>query len=379
MYADVAAASRYTLVVGAGVNANRHVPRWAELVARAWDVVFHGENDYRPISVERLVEARTALQRHCNWTEVETRRLDVPIHPLEPQLALELIDLRLKESSDAADRVRKLVTDSRPRIAVANTPVQHLLPVLLTRCLYENVVRGGASDTLSELARFICRSKRLVRVISLNVDNLLELEVERTDPNRLEVISRQRHRVQTGIPTYHLHGFLPIDQLHDVPKWAQSRRSSRQGTKKTSQVREHSHEPVPEGVVFTDSQYWQSVATPLSFANFVFANALHDSSCIFIGLSMTDLNVIRWLGLSATEFRREYEREFAVRGQWQFQAPNPYFRHCWIRPGTDDRTGFVEHFLAKRGVYTHAVENWGAKSVRGALGELLEFDPKANA
>ena len=130
-------------------------------------------------------------------------------------------------------------------------------------------------------------------------------------------------------------------------------------------------EAVPESLVFTDAQYWSSVATPLAFANFVFANALHDSSCIFIGLSMTDLNIIRWLGLHATEFRSEYERELAYMGHWDAQGPASYTRHCWIRPDSSDPSGLLTRFLSRRGVYSYKLQHWGPEVVREALRELL--------
>jgi hypothetical protein len=133
-------------------------------------------------------------------------------------------------------------------------------------------------------------------------------------------------------------------------------------------------EPVPEHFVFTDSQYWQAVATPLSFANFVFAHALQDSSCIFIGLSMTDLNIIRWLGLSAIEFRHEYERELVLKGFRGYGVPIPYIRHCWIRPDSADPSGLVTEFLSKRGADSHRLQSWNSEEVRSAFAELLDVD-----
>jgi hypothetical protein len=372
MYSDVALAHRFTLVVGAGINANRNVPGWVSLVARAWREVFGEDADYRGNVTARIAEARETVEKDCGWSKEEAQRLDLIVHPLEPQFALELIDLHLTENPGAAERVRRLVTETPPRVSVPDDPGNNFLAVLLARCLYEKVTRSGEPDTLSELARFIRQSKRLIRVISLNVDNLLELEVESTKPAKdeeryLQVISRARHRVTFGTPTYHLHGFLPINMLEDPPRWARPKPRKKSRSERTGQEWEHMIEAVPEGLVFTDTQYWTSVATPLSFANFVFANALHDSSCIFIGLSMTDLNIIRWLGLHANEFRREYEREWAH----MRRGPRPYIRHCWIRPDAADPTGLVTNFLSHRGVHSYRLPDWRPEAVRKALRELL--------
>jgi len=374
MYVDVESAARYTLVVGAGINANRNVPGWAALVRHAWHEVFGAEKHYRRDCMKKLTEARVILKERCGWSQLDLERLDLPIHPLEAQFALELIDLELRDNPTAAERVRRLVTESQPRVKVNRHA--DLLSILLARCLYERVRRYEKPDTLSELARFVRRSKRLIRVISLNVDDLLEVEVQHAkrpkNTNRsLQVISRHRHRPGVGIPTYHVHGFLPLSMLEDIPGWATPYRRPRRHYKIS-----HMIEPVPEGIVFTDAQYWQSVATPLSFANFVFANALHDSSCIFVGLSMTDLNIIRWLGLNTIEFRREYERELKQTDDVDYRVPNPYIRHCWIRPDSSDPTGLITSFLARRGVYTRALSQWGPEEVRSALDELLHHDDK---
>ena len=381
IYTDVANARRYTLVVGAGINASRQVPGWAALVRMAWQAVFRKHKDYRRDITTRIAEARSMVKKHCGWSEEDAQRLDVAVHPLEPQFALELIELHLRENPDDAKRVRALATDGRSPLGVVSS--WNVLALLLARCLYADECPAGTADTLSELARFIRRSKRLVRVISLNVDNLLELEVANTEPRNdpdtsLQVISRARHRPGTGIPTYHLHGFLPQGLVRNGPGfWDPPPRSRAKRLRmKTAQDVEHMTEPVPENLVFTDTQYWQSVATPLSFANFVFANALHDSSCIFIGLSMTDLNIIRWLGLYAAEFRHGFELELRDKGLTDLRIPSPYIRHCWIRSPSGDPTGLITRFLERRGIHTRVVPNWRAKSVRKALDQLMESDAR---
>ena len=40
-------------------------------------------------------------------------------------------------------------------------------------------------------------------------------------------------------------------------------------------------------LVFTDSQYWATTTSLLSLPNTIMGSALHDSTCIFVGLSMT--------------------------------------------------------------------------------------------
>jgi hypothetical protein len=372
MQVDITGAQRYTLVIGAGVNTARAVPGWASLVQRAWVTVFGEQNYYRRTFGTKLTEARSAVQRYCGWSKSEADLLDLSVHPLEPQFALELIECEIRNGA-CEQRVRDLLSGTSPRI---DTDKHHdLTSALLAHCLYADVRKYCDGDTLSELARFVRRSKRLVRVISLNVDNLLELEVDsaqsQQDDRYLDVISRHRHSVGVGIPTYHIHGFLPINMLSNPPEWAIPSMSAKgKCRERTVQQFDHMVEPVAESLVFTDAQYWQSTATPLSFANFIFANALHDSSCIFIGLSMTDLNIIRWLGLHTTEFRREFLQEISQ--SRTASVPDPYMRHCWIRSESSDPTGFVTRLLSKRGVHTEILPDWETQAVRKALDALLE-------
>ena len=127
--------------------------------------------------------------------------------------------------------------------------------------------------------------RRVVRVISLNADDHIETEANAGHhPKRDPVVwpisresthprSRPARHGRPPIPVYHLHGFLPRKQATSI--WRES----------------------ADTLVFTDSDYWATVASPLSFANRVIAHALHDTACLFIGLSMHDVNVLRWIGL----------------------------------------------------------------------------------
>lgn len=369
---DIAFAHAYTLVVGAGVNASRRVPGWQALVEAAWGKINRDPQDEYSSRAARLDEARDAVQRHCDWSKEQARELVFSTHPFEPQFALELLNERISSDEKLADEIRDLIASAGPmHISVSAATI---MPLLLAFLLYKDMRREGLPDTLSELADFVRSRASVKRVISLNVDNLFEIEVNNfgrlnTSQPFLEVISRQRHTPGFGVPTYHLHGFLPINVFKNIPAWATvNREFVAAGT--TSQTLEHMTEPVPESFIFTDLQYWESFSRPLSFANFIFANALHDSSCIFIGLSMTDLNIIRWLGLNAVEFRSECAREDSMM-EWQFGGPrSPYRRHCWITSRASDPSGIISALLARRGIYTHVIPNWSPDHVGSILGQL---------
>src|SRR5204863_4742116 len=91
------------------------------------------------------------------------------------------------------------------------------------------------------------------------------------------------------IPVYHIHGFLPsnIASNYGGPPG-----------RTFSTLYDHM-------LVFTDAQYWSTSATALAFANRVMLSALSESQCLFIGLSMTDINLLRWLALRTLERDRD--------------------------------------------------------------------------
>ncbi|MCR9243763.1 MAG: SIR2 family protein [bacterium] len=334
-----------TLVLGAGASLSRGVPSWGRLVHRLW-------RQARPYR-----DAPTWL----------TGDGEAP-HPLALQILVEELESearrqerrRLKAAADTA-RGRETL-EQADLFALA----ERQLVEWLTDALYENLRQpadDAAEDTLATLARLLRedqrRDRRLIRrVISFNADDLLETETnppkrERSDPI-LWTLSRgsQKQRRSNGangrspIPVYHPHGFLP------------RRRGS--GAR-----------AAPDVLVFTDAQYWDSVSRSSSFANRVMMNALYDSNCIFLGLSMTDVNLMRWLGLRYGEVVQDKRTEQLLKQRGGVKAESSVKaaldRHYWIRPTGDDPDGFITNHLRRRGVRSLAIDGWGEP-----LRELLD-------
>ncbi len=90
-----------------------------------------------------------------------------------------------------------------------------------------------------------------------------------------------------------------------------------------------------EALVFTDQQYWRAVGNPGDFASRVFAQAL-GGTCVFIGVSMTDMNLMRWLVQHTIEVKRDFR---SMTDGWKdaFDAVYNEFvelsGHFWITVG----------------------------------------------
>jgi hypothetical protein len=184
--------------------------------------------------------------------------------------------------------------------------------------------------------------RHVVRVVTLNADDLLEREVCADGVPRLYPIARPSRYPRWDdrdepppIPVYHVHGYLPEDRRD------------------------------PEGsghtLVFTDDQFWSTTASPLSFANRVVANALHDTQCIFAGLSMRDVNLMRWLAVRFEEVSAD------ARAHGEPAPEEALRRHFWIHVASDDPTGILSDILRKRGVRSVELASWSGTP----FGDLL--------
>jgi hypothetical protein len=310
-----------TLFLGAGISHSRGVPLWDDVVARLTEWLQGESNDD-----EGTLDAVRALVRERLGDEVASC-ITMRRHPLEPQLALEWIQAQL-----ACADVRARVAE---RLGIGDAS----FVALLRRALYEDVrARDAASpDALGAVGEVVRaewdrgRERVLVRIVTLNADDLLEREVADDGVARLQPIARPSRYPELGrdgapppIPVYHVHGFLPEDTRDP--------------------------EGSNERLVFTDDQFWSTTASPLSFANRVVANALHDTRCVFAGLSMRDVNLLRWLAV--------HFEEVASDARTRGEPPELLRRHFWIHTPDDDPTGVLAEVLARRGVVSVQLPSW---------------------
>lgn len=228
----------------------------------------------------------------------------------------------------------------------------------------------ASTNSLAVIARVVLEQyqadeRRLVRVITLNADDLLEEALNQIKEGKKKpwrtIIRPSQYTTDRGdgraIPIYHPHGFLI--------------RRARLLDRKD----EHT-------LVFTDSQYWALNTTMQSVANYTMGTALHDSHCIFVGLSMTDINLLRWLALRTLGFVNEgEERSKRQRTGTRSTRARPddrtspmrevrqkLNRHFWIRPVEDDPTGLLSRFLPERGVSPVSINSWKSDE----FAELME-------
>ena len=294
-----------SLVLGAGISLARGLPSWISLIRSIW-------------------EGLTPPHQVPDWLNSNMP----PPHPLALQIVMEEIEGALRWE---LAKEKGLLPDK-----VDPADVRDLLVQRIADRLYAENFPHNAGDTLGCIVELLRRQQKndqrsIQQVITFNADDLLERGANRDvdagkEPILFPVPRGSFHPRHGGgafgkspITVYHLHGFIPRSPLY----------------KRSAQ----------DTLVFTDAQYWASSANPSSFANRVMGMALQETHCIFIGLSMTDVNLMRWLGLRHLEFlddRRSYYEYHGVTGAAADQkARQAINRHHWICCEGDDPTRLI--------------------------------------
>jgi len=361
---------------------------WPDLLRAVWEAV----KGIDPYSSDRrfLEQARRASLDHGLPQEF-VRRLDVRRHPLEYQLSFETLydDLRWSTARSAVRqrlRLRRPATRRTSRAPASNEKeTAELFAQVLRKLLYRGQPRRytldtHATDTLSLVAQAVRQSalaslqqRRITQVITFNVDDVLEQVVNgkrgptfRQKPlvwpvTRSNDVGYLADRKSIGI--YHIHGFVPRSPAqYPFYSWDGGSMISDPDL------------PV-ESLVFTDEQYWQTVGNQGSLASRVVLQAL-SGSCVFIGLSMTDINILRWLSQNASEAKADYQR---MASRWidtdevVFNAREELHRHYWITEKIDgDLNGrqsssdlsaeLLKDVLERRGVSSIEIPSWSSKA-----------------
>ena len=311
-----------TLVVGAGVSVPRNVPNWENLAKAMWKAAFHKEQS--------------------PWEAGDTSPKTLP--QFLP-IVFELVYRELGEEK------------------FANT---------LRENLYSKDVRyprddkefESSSESLAVLSRLLVQEfereqgRRIDAVITLNADELLEqaaITIVRRKTkgaypgHPFDVIAMSTHKdlgrlKKRLIPIYHIHGFIP----------------QRPGSYDFNYM-----------LVFTDHQYWSTSASALTFANRIVSWVLSESCCVFVGLSMTDINLIRWLALRTLEFERDVTEAVESRHDAVGSMVRRFSKHFWIRPPSSDPTGFLSRFLRLRGIESVEIGEWKEKSFQDLIEECF--------
>jgi hypothetical protein len=183
------------------------------------------------------------------------------------------------------------------------------------------------------------RNPQIHAVLTVNADNLLELYcLAKTSGSERRLVTMV-DRVSVGdhpdaIPVYHLHGMLDARdenfRRNDSPCAG-------------GNVQKIEDELLPR-LVFRESEYYETIANPASFVNHTPQSYFQRLNVLFIGTSLDDLNIRRWLYSSfqeRVEQRTKYlhERHCEKYEHAKFEAKQESVRHFWLRPKKEKKDG----------------------------------------
>jgi len=177
----------------------------------------------------------------------------------------------------------------------------------------------------------IRRNPQIHAVLTFNADNLLEIYCAAKAGGKriLTLVDRAsvgEHPDET--PVYHLHGTLDGRGENFLRRFP--------AAVPPGELQEITDDLLPD-LIFRESEYYETIANPASFVNHTPQSFLRRLNALFIGTSLEDLNMRRWLYDSFRErvrHRIKYLREFYMKKypEAEYEAELESRRHFWLRP-----------------------------------------------
>jgi hypothetical protein len=192
------------------------------------------------------------------------------------------------------------------------------------------------------------RNPQIHAILTTNADNLVEIYCRARSAGRSRILTMvDRASVADhphAISVYHLHGTLDARGENFVRTDAPCRGiPAKQQQKRADDI-------LLPNLVFRESEYYQTIANPLSFVNHAPQSYLQRMNVLFIGTSLDDINIRRWLYNSfreRVEQRTRYLREYycPVYKDVECEAELASIRHFWIRTKTEGKWRVPTHLV----------------------------------
>jgi TIR domain/SIR2-like domain len=125
-------------------------------------------------------------------------------------------------------------------------------------------------DSIVSLSRPQRDGKPLDSIITFNFDSLIEEALSANSINNKAIFSEAIQHNSDEIPIYHVHGYLP----------------------RAGKISEDTE------LVFSEDAYHSQFIDPFSWSNLILLNKLTQTTCLFVGISLTDPNMRRLLDVA---------------------------------------------------------------------------------
>lgn len=150
-------------------------------------------------------------------------------------------------------------------------------------------------DSISELSRQKRNRKPLKAIITFNFDDLIEEKLTKDKIDHKSIFSEGERFKEVEIPIYHPHGFLPRKKILNNKN----------------------------EIVFSEDAYHSQFIDAFSWGNLVQLNHLNNSTCLFIGISLTDPNMRRLLDVSIRKNGKGEKNHYIIKKRYKIEELYP--------------------------------------------------------
>jgi hypothetical protein len=246
-----------TIYLGAGVSIASGLPSWEQLVLSMYFRALHADRlqGWRPYPNYLFAIAEWYLKENAEPLDVVARKTKLHFGDDHQEFMTVLHESLYAGFVDEFDNEMdsKTLRDSNPTLRA-----------------------------VAQLCEISGRRHGVRSVVSYNYDNLLEAAVEKTS---MRSIWTKSQRNGTGMPVYHVHGFVPYSMKSPNSRSA------------------------PGNIIFTEDQYFTVAQNPYSWSNVVQIQCMSSSVGLMIGLSLSDRNIRRLLqAVNSTPLKRKLIR-----------------------------------------------------------------------
>lgn len=344
------ASGKWTLSIGAGVSRGI-VPTWEELTRRLVNETFEfalSEVDFRKLVAESAWSLDSWIQACANHHQLSGKTLDEFFDLIERHL---YSDLRLRSKSAGIEELIVRVLD-RPRKA-SREEVMRVCEFFETEYSDTSLLA-----VVRVLLRAAAQNKLPEAVITFNADTLLHTLLDlfqsrahylgpppHSHPKFLfKTVLRPLDSANEKLPIYHCHGAIK-------PK-----------------AKASAHEPRDsrDRLVFLESEYIRVATVASSWAETLFMFHAQTTAMLFLGFSMSDPNMRRWLALSNASALHDLN---AMTKQTEMTP-----RHTWITtdPSDPNMKQLRDEALVHLGVRPGWIRNWS--DTERAITNLLAIE-----
>lgn len=342
------ASGKWTLCIGAGVSRGI-VPTWQELTRRLVNEVFgsaFSETEFQSLVADSAWSLDSWIQACANHYQLDGNSVTEFFNVIEKHI---YSDLRTRGASAGIESLLVTVLD-RPQNA-SKEDVARICQFFETEY---------ASTSLLAVVRVLLDALKTDRlpeaVISFNADTLLHALLELYQRHAhyqgppphshpvyaFKPVFRPLNSAKDRLPIYHCHGSIK-------PKASSSHTDPRDSR---------------DRLVFLESEYIKVATVASSWAETLFMFHAQTTSMLFLGFSMSDPNMRRWLALSNESALKDLA---ALTGRNDMTP-----RHIWLNtdPITPELKAIQNEALVHLGVRPGWIRNWGQTeaAIRNLLG-----------